>query len=169
MFEILGGTPWWVYLLFFLLVGIGFKARKPQVMSLKKVFILPLAFTAWSLYSVFTSSNVFFYIFIWLPFLVAGGVFGWFLYRNIKIRADRKKQLIEIPGSWGTLALILIIFATKYTFGYLYSEYPHTRKDVFVYGLDMITSGAITGMFAGRALLFVRKFLRSPQVDLVEK
>ncbi len=168
MLDILSGTPWWVYILFFLLLGIGLKARKPQVLSLKKVFILPIAFTVWSLYSVFTSLNVFFDIFIWLPFLAAGGIFGWILYRNVKIRADRKKHLIELPGTWATLALILIIFATKYTFGYLYSRYPETQKDVFVYTLDMVTSGAITGMFAGRALLLVQKFLRSPHVDLVE-
>ncbi|MBS0615902.1 MAG: hypothetical protein JSR58_05055 [Verrucomicrobia bacterium] len=166
MLDLLRAIPWWGYILFFSLIGLALKARKPQVMSVSKIFLMPLIFTLWSLYSVFASHTIFFSTFIWLPFLVAGAVFGWILYRPVTVRADHKKRLIEIPGTWATLALVLIIFIIEYTLGYLYAKHPKADKSHLIFGLRMVTSGAITGIFAGKALLLMQKFHKAPQTDL---
>ena len=104
IWEALIHTPWWVYLLFLYLLKVGFDATKTRVVSLKKLFILPSIFLTISINSLITSfrlspSTIGVYLFS-LLFGIGG---GWLLVRNVNLKFDLQRVLIQLPGNWTTL------------------------------------------------------------------
>jgi len=160
MLDILKGTPTWVYILLFFLIYKGIKALKPNVMKLKKLLILPVVFFILSLHRV---SNPYYYIL----FLICGLLVGWLLYKNIKIKADKTNNLIALPGSALPIVLILIAFAKGYYFGYESAVHPEYLKQHWFILLSLITSGFFSGIFIGRASVFLYKFKNAQHEDLV--
>ena len=49
LIEIFKQTPWWVFLLFVGLTLIGLRATQQLVITVKKIWLLPLVFTVWNL------------------------------------------------------------------------------------------------------------------------
>lgn len=166
--EALKGTPWWVYILFFYLVYIGIKAMKTQVVSLKTVFILPVLFLVWGLYNLIERKELIAILEIstlTITFII-GIVIGSLLMATKEIQADKKKHLLTFPGGPLTLILILLIFATKYYFSYMYALDPTAFKDRDFVLTDLSSSGIITGVFVGRALCLLRKYKKAPHSEL---
>src|SRR3990167_10036300 len=95
IWDILEGTPTWVWVLFIYLMIIGFKARKIHVVSLFKLFILPALFFILAIYYLIVnfSSDVT-AIFIWIIAFGVGTVLNWIIYKNLTLQADKKKHLI---------------------------------------------------------------------------
>ena len=96
IWETLTHTPWWVYLLFFYLLKIGYDATKTRVVSLRKLFILPTIFLAISINTLLTSfylspATIIFY----LISLLLGVCAGWLLVRGV----DPRTWPCETP--WG--------------------------------------------------------------------
>ena len=151
IWEALIHTPWWVYLLFLYLLKVGFDATKTRVVSLKKLFILPSIFLAISINSLITSfrlspSTIGVYLFS-LLFGIGG---GWLLVRNVNLKFDLQRVLIQLPGNWTTLILIMVIFSTKYYFGYSLAVDPMMAEDTSFELLMLSLSGVCTGLFLGR-------------------
>jgi hypothetical protein len=166
--EILSGTPWWVYLLLALLLWIGITRLKPQVISLKQLFVMPLGLTIWSLGSLLDKFNALADVSLWAVFAAFGALLGWFIVRSFSIKADKKRGLIELPGSPLTLILIMLIFGTKYFFGAFYSINPQAYKYPLIFVADLASSGWITGSFIGQTLCYWRKFSLASHADLME-
>ena len=150
------GTPWWVYLLFVYFLYVGIKGLKSRVISLKKILILPLVLFIWSLYGLIAKFHGVVEIFIWAFFIVIGYGIGTNLVKRLKIRADKKKLLVRLPGSQVTLFLVLTIFILKYFFGYYYATHPEVSLHVHI--ADLIVSGTISGIFIGRMVSILKKF-----------
>lgn len=166
MIDALKGTPWWVYALFIYLVVVGVKTIKPQVASLKKIFILPLIFIVWSLSGLGGKLSLGLDLSVWIPSFILGILVGWGLTRSLKIKADKKKALIRVPGGLLTLVLILVVFGVKYYFGYTYATDPGASTNFNIVAADLISSGIITGMFFGRLFCYLSKWRNSPHQDL---
>lgn len=162
----LKGTPWWVYVLFFYLLFIGIKALKPAVVSLKKMFILPIIFIAWSLYNLITELYDPLHLGFWIVSLAAGTLLGWLMIRSFPMKADKKKNLITTQGGPSTLILILLIFSTKYFFGYYTATHPEAMENLSFVFFRLAASGLITGMFVGKALCIGYKYKKSDHTDL---
>ena len=162
LINALQGTPWWVYVVFAYLVMIGIKAMKPQMVSVNKMFIIPLIFIALSIYGLIVGFRGWPDLFFWAIALVAGFFVGGRLAPE-KFRADRKKLLAYIPGSPVILILILAIFAVKYFFGY-YSA-THEVGDA-MHVAQIIASGAVTGIFVGRTRAFLLQFSKAKHESL---
>lgn len=167
MIEFMNQTPWWVYFVFVYLVILGTKALKPRVISLKRMFLLPLFFALWSIYSLYTLFNGPLDIVYWAISIILGIAIGWTITVSVEIQADKKKFLIRLPGTCSALIFVVLIFAVKCFFGYLYATDPLLQKNVNIYTADLITSGLITGMFVGKALCFWRKFKEANPTDLI--
>ena len=167
--AILKGTPWWVYALFSYAILTGIKAMKPRVIPFKKIFILPSLFLAWGLYSFSTKITATLDIAIWLPFLVLGVLTGWKLTSFSKIQSDKENALIKLPGSAQTLVLILLVFSTKYFYGYSYATDPGLKGNFIFVASDLISSGSITGIFLGRVLNIWQKWKNSAHIELQER
>jgi hypothetical protein len=163
----LKGTPWWVYVLLFYLLSIGKKALKPQVVSLKRLALLPIVFIVWSTISIATTFS--FSILKWLCWLLSaclGSLLGYLLTRSISIQADKKKFLIALPATYSTLILLIMIFSIKYTFGYLYAVHPELVNNVWFTTTDIVASGVITGIFIGRFVTYLYKLYHAKHTDL---
>lgn len=153
--EALQGTPWWVYLIFLYLLWIGIKASKTRVVSLKKMFIAPVLFFIWSIYNYTNSPSK---IGICIIGIVVGGCVGWVINKRLRVRVEKDEGTMTIPGTWTTLILVMVIFAVKYYINYSYAVAPKAKMDPAFYVPDLVISGFITGMFAGRIAALWQKF-----------
>lgn len=112
-------TPWWVYVLLGYLIAVGVKASKVCIIPFWKVFVLPTIFLSMSLQTLATIETIaFLNIGSWIVAMLVGNLLGWWQVKRLDIKIDKKRSLIQIPGSWDTLLAILIIFIAKYYFGY---------------------------------------------------
>ena len=73
-----------------------------------------------------------------------------------KVRVDRERKTITLPGTWSTLILALLIFSVRYSFGVYYALHPTILRPIFL--ADLTLSGFIAGMFVGRALNFWNRY-----------
>lgn len=161
------GTPAWVYILFFYLLFIGIKSMKTGVVSLKKLFILPIIFFFMSLHTLLSSFEITVgSIIIYIASLMLGSWFGWLFAKNKVLAFDKKHHLIKLQGSATTLILILLIFSIKYYFGYALSIDPTRVQDMTFRSLMILSSGIITGIFMGRAFLYLQKRSQATHTDL---
>ena len=100
IWQILTHTTWWVFALFFYLLKIGIDATKPRIVSIKKLFILPIVFFAISINSLLS-----FFPLTLLPLLTyaialtVGTAVGWRLVRKLKLGFDHIHHLVKVPGS----------------------------------------------------------------------
>lgn len=160
-------TPWWVYVLFFYLVTVGIKALKTNVVSIKKLLILPILFSAMSVHTVVTSFQLeFTVVSAWIGSIVIGIWIGWMLVRKQTLTVDKKHLLLKLPGTWVTLIIIMIIFVSKYYFGYALSVDPQLIHQTGFEFSMLFISGACTGLFIGRVLFYAYQLKVRESTDL---
>jgi hypothetical protein len=160
--SIITGTPWYVYLIILYLIFVGFKAVKGGSVPIAKLFILPILFV-WMSVSEITSS-----ITITSPHVLVAAIgailgayiLGWLPYSKLNITADPSKRLLHIPGSWFSLALIIITFAVKYTIGVTLAI-DSNITGVLLYSL-LFASSLFTGAFVGRLAFGLYKINKGP-------
>lgn len=167
--KALKGTPWWVYAMFVFFVYRAIQALKPQVLSIKKIFILPLVFFIWAVYSLIKNYHDFGDLAIWLFCLIVGGLIGWNLAQGIRIKADKKKLLMRVPGNSLILVLILFIFAVKYFIGYYCATHPQAHENSLIHFTSLVISSLITGVFLGRISMLMKKFAKAEHTKLKEE
>jgi hypothetical protein len=151
--NILHGTPTWVFVLFLALLAIGYSQTRPRNLAPARVALLPAAFLAFSLYGVisaFGSSA---------PVLVcwAGGIAAAvFLNRALKqprgISWDPAAGSFHIPGSWAPLALMMLIFFTRYAITVSLALQPSLAGGPGFPPLAGFAYGLMSGTFLARAL-----------------
>jgi hypothetical protein len=158
LWDVITGAPWWVYVLFIILVNIGIKATKPRTLPIKRVWLFPLIFIAWSLWGLYEKFQFGFYSLIplWIIFISLGAFFGVREVHSWHFKFDHHKQEITIPGNYSTLVLIVLIFVLKFFWGYFYA----TREEVsyWIFFSDILTSSLVTGFFVGRAGFMLKKY-----------
>jgi hypothetical protein len=66
------------------------------------------------------------------------------------------------------MILVILIFAYKYYLGYITAVQPDIITHTGFLWSSLIIIGAITGMFVGRLLYYIRCFYVLPSVDLKE-
>jgi len=159
--SVIANTPGWVYILFIFLVYRGVKAFKPRIVRLIKIFILPFLFLLMSLHM---SSNVpvgnFLQFVVGILALLVGAGIGWVDILRFPIKVDRQHQLLEIPGTWSILIIVLVVFFANYYFQYMLHAQPIVaQQNSFVISM-MAVFGAAKGYFIGRALALWHCFKR---------
>ncbi len=169
IWQIIIHTPWWVYLLFAYLIFIGIKASKSRVTPFLKLLIAPIIFSWMSIDTLVGDVGSSSYAnSIWAIAILIGVFFGWLQLRLLKIQTDRKRLLIKMPGSWITLILILIIFFSKYYFGYSSAVQPSLLENTGYVFIMLAISGVCTGLFIGRVIRLVQLLLFAPQISLAK-
>jgi len=167
IWQALTHTPWWVYLLFFALLKVGFDALKVRVIPLKKLIVLPMVFLVLSINTLITSVQINpSTLSAYSLSLLLGSLGGWLLVRKLDLKFDKRRGLVKLPGTWTTLILIMIIFSSKYYFGYAKAIDP-TRVQDTLFEITMLSvSGISTGLFLGRLICYLLKKRRAPHTDL---
>lgn len=169
IWQALVHTPWWVYLLLAYLIKIDIQASKTRVASLKKLFILPTILLLMSIHTLITSFPINpFTLTIYIISILLGIALGfWQIYR-LKIKIDKKHMLIQLPGTWSTLIVVLIVFAAKYFFGYELAVDPNLVKQTDFEIIMLGISGILTGLFVGRVICYLYRYATYPSVNLRE-
>ncbi len=160
-------TPWWVFILFFYLLKVGIDAIRPRIITMRKLFILPLLFLAFSIYSYLSSFPFTLITFsaYALPMLFGVGI-GWLFIKTLRLKFDKQKGLVKMPGSYVTLLLILLIFSTKYYFGYSSTTDPASSEKLLFISLRLSVSGMCSGLLVGRLAGYLFRRSKSHHEDL---
>lgn len=162
LIEIVKRTPSWVFVLFFVLLAVGYFQSKDRAVSRNKVSILPLAMIALSLYGVISAFGI-------APVGLSSWVVGVLVavWIGVRLRAPRgacfsiETQLFSVPGSWFPLGLMMAIFFTKYAVGVtLARQLPIANEPVFI-GSISLCYGFLSGLFVARALVIWRSAERA--------
>jgi hypothetical protein len=160
-------TPWWVYLLLVILLKIGINAAQPAVVPLKKLFIAPVIFgymTVHTLLANVTLSALTLSIFALA--LAIGALVGWIQIARQALKFDHTKQLVQVPGTWSVLTVIVVIFASRYYFSFELAVDPKIiANPTFLVAFISITS-VCTGLFIGKLLCYLKRMRTDPQTNL---
>ncbi len=150
--------PWWVYPIFIFLILLGIQALKPRTVSLPQLFLMPLIFGLGSIWTLIARFQGFLDLVIWIFFLLIGYIAGIGLVHALKIQVDKKKLLIRLPSSSVVLVLVILLFFTKYCFGY--------RESLLLETANLIGTSLIAGMFIGRFLAIIKKIEKAKHTKL---
>ena len=151
IWNILKHTPTYVYVIFIYLMYTGLQARKEQVISIFKPVALAAVFSYMAIDMLIRSFQMNATVLgIWLFSLSLGIFLGWLQFSRKNIQVDKEKKLIKLPGTWSSLFLILIIFSSKYFFGFMYFRSPHLFQNLGFQVFALLISGSTSGLFIGR-------------------
>jgi hypothetical protein len=162
--AILSGTPWWVFVLLALLVGLGVQQLKPRIVRLPRIVIVPGVFLAWGLIALSTRAAPGI-VLAWLIASMLGAGLGWSTTRLAGIRVDRRRGLIYLPGGWTTLVASLSVFAAKYALAVTAALRPQWHAAIAT--ADVAVSGLSAGYFLARLGRMLIWYRHSFEVDLV--
>ena len=164
LIEILKRTPLWVFVLFFILIALGYFQSKGRTVSRRRVSVLPVAMIALSFYGVLSAFGVapVGLVFWALGVALAVGV-GVNLAAPQGVTFLRETQSFFIPGSWLPLAFMMAIFFTKYAVGVVLArQLPIASEAVFVASISLCY-GLLSGVFLARAMVVWRSATRYRQ------
>lgn len=149
------------------LIKIGIDASKTHVVPLKRLFIIPTIFTFMSVRSLIASFKISaFTITTWSTAILIGTILGWFQIHRLKLKVDNQRALIQVPGTWSTMLIIVIIFATKYYFGYALAVDPKFSEQTSFEISMLAISGICTGLFIGRLMCYIYRLRTKKSTDL---
>ncbi len=155
--EIIKHTPTWVFILFGLLLSLGYSQTKNRKVTLKKVCILPVIMIVLLLFSI---SSVFGIIPISLIVWFIGGSISLFLGLKLafpkNIEYNNLEKAFYIPGSWVPMILILTIFSIKYFVGVVVAEHlAIVHQIAFIITISLIY-GFLSGIFVSRSIVMLK-------------
>ena len=151
-------TPWWVYVLFIYLVFIGIKAMKAGSVSIYKLIALPILFLILSLHTLYVEMALNIgIVFAWVLGMIVGILAGIWHSKSHYIGIDKHKMVVKVKGSSLTLIIILLIFISKYYFGYMGATHPEELHNLRFVSVMLFCYGLATGLFCGRVGYFFVK------------
>jgi hypothetical protein len=157
------GTPLWVWALLAFITVLGLRALRPTSASLQRLVVLPAIFLIWGVQVLLTKFTLTpLSLGTWGLGIVAGTAIGWVLMQRTEVQIDRSAGLVHMPGSMMTLAVSLIIFASKYVFGYMMARWPALGQDPGFIVTNLGISGVFSGMLVGRFASLLRSYNEAP-------
>jgi hypothetical protein len=155
--TILQKTPVWVWGILVVLVVLGLLQSAPRTLSVRRILLLPLAMTALSLHGTFNTFPP--AAWSWLMWVGAALVTAtWFASADLPAgtRFDAQRRLLEIPGSWQPMVLMMAIFFTRYVVGVVLAMAPALTHDPATAAIVSSIYGALSGVFLGRTVRMLR-------------
>lgn len=155
--QIIERTPPWVFVLFLVLVGLGYVQSRNRTVRRGNVAIIPAAMIALSLYGVLSAFGI---AAVGLVFWLLGiGMAVWLglnLPRPRGLSFSTESRSFFVPGSWIPLGLMMAIFFTKYAVNVIQArQLPIATGLVFI-GTASLCYGILSGAFLVRALVIRR-------------
>lgn len=157
LLNIVSGTPWWVWVVFIYLVVIGIQATKSITVSLFRMAIIPVILTLWSWYSLIHHPVI--RIITWLIAFAVGILIG-LRFFSTKVTVDKKNKRVHLAGSYLPLIFYLLFFLLKYVLGFTYAIHPEYKNFAFLWAIDAVSSGLISGIFSGRLLYIIIRYIK---------
>lgn len=157
LIEILKRTPSWVFVLFFVLLALGYYQSKDRVVNRNNVTILPAAMLLLSFYGVYSAfGSALFAITSWLAGVAITACLGYKSAHSSRVSFISETRSFSVPGSWLPLALMMAIFFTKYAVGVILArKLPIASELTFIASVSLMY-GLLSGIFLARALVILR-------------
>ena len=155
--EILSRTPPWVFVLFFVLLALGYLQSKNRTLSRGKVLALPTAMIVLSFYGVFYAFGMTHMgLGSWILGVATALGLGLTLARPKGVAFSTETQSFSVPGSWFPLAIMMAIFFTKYAVGVIFArQLPMTHETGFI-GSVSFCYGFLSGTLLARATVIFK-------------
>lgn len=155
--EILKHTPLWVFVLFVVLIALGFWQSRPRVVTLQRASALPIAMIAFSGYGVWSAFNATPVSLVAWPAGLAFGVLlrQWFAH-SPELRYSPSDRSFSVSGSWLPLALMMTIFFTRYAVSVLLARDSQLASLTGFVLAVCAWYGVLSGMFFANLLVFRR-------------
>jgi hypothetical protein len=162
--HIIADTPLWVFAIFAYVILQGYRRLSPQVMTIRRVIVIPLLFVLWGLYGLsFRPLGLEAVAAAWLPTAMLGTVLGTVTSPRA-LRVDRVRGLVWQPGSVLPLVRLILIFGGHYALNIAMAMRPDLRPTLSL--CDIAVSGMSAGYFLGWLAAFQRKTSQAPEADL---
>lgn len=163
--DVLRGTPIWVFILFAYLLRAGLQQLQPNVRTLRRIGLVPVAFIIWGLIGLFSRAAEPEQIALcWLAGAAIGAGIAWLPALPMKI--DRSRGLVWQPGSVIPLLRNMTIFLGHYLLHVAAAVHPQAR--VLLTAWDIVISGLSAGYFIAWSLRFAQAYAAAPGADLGE-
>jgi len=157
--AIIKSTPYWVWAVTIYLIVFGLEATKDRAVSIYRLPLMPLIFILWSLYS--KNGLQFDQFAWWLGFAILATAAGYYFANSITLNFDKLNHLVRLPGSLFTLALTMIFFVLKYGLGVIAALNLYPEHRLILQIIDLAASGAISGLFLGRFINIMNRYLNA--------
>lgn len=95
---------------------------------------------------------------VWLLGFCLMGVVGAYYVRNIRIKADKDQGLIEIPGDYTVLLVILLIFFAQFFFHYSIDAHLYYANDISFLFIMVFSSSFASGFASGKNAMYIKKY-----------
>jgi hypothetical protein len=165
--SILEHTPARIWGLLALLVALGLSQTRSREMSLLRITVLPAVLLALSLTGVVSAFG---HVPVALAAWVAGVTAALGLGRRaVAVRGaawSAERGLLQVPGSWLPLVLIVGLFLIKYMAGVSLVLNPALATDLLFAPLCSLAYGAFSGLFLARALSLRSLASKPPTLSL---
>lgn len=166
MLKIITGTPLYVWPLLAYVIFIGIKASKKNVIPLNVLLIAPALFATWYFYSIIKRYGAkFFVLSIALSSMFIGIFVGCLVMHQTKMRFDKIKKYVELPGSWITFVLLMSLFSIKYFLGVTNALMPELARS-WILLMPEFLAIMLAGVLLGRVVSCWQKYQKSTHVDL---
>ncbi|RYY77186.1 MAG: hypothetical protein EOO52_06830 [Gammaproteobacteria bacterium] len=151
--QILMYTPNWVFGLLTGLVILGLIQVRTRQVSVKQVFIMPVAMTLMSMVSALMNLG-----FTWTTVLC--WLAGVILITSTLVKQlntsktiyDRASGKLRLPGSWIPLLIIMAIFFTRYVLGYSIGTNANIVHSIYFKPLMSLLLGSLSGYFIAKII-----------------
>jgi hypothetical protein len=153
--TIVAQTPVWVWGLLAGLLTLGLSQVSSRTATLRRVTIMPVVMTVFSLSGTVTafgnSPQFATVLLVWAAATAAVVAVIASMSPDAGTTYDRASRSFALPGSWIPFALILAIFLTKYAVGIELAMQPRLAADSQFSLIVATLFGLFSGIFTGRA------------------
>jgi hypothetical protein len=158
LIEIIKHTPSWVFVLFVVLLIMGYKQSKDRTINRGEVLILPVAMIGLSFYGVMSAFGVGRPIGLvsWLAGIFIAGLLSIRFPSPAGVSYSAMDRSYTVPGSWFPLFLMMAIFFIKYVVGVILArKLPVANEQIFIAAVGF-SYGLISGIFLARTFVIYR-------------
>lgn len=163
LIEILKRTPSWVFVLFIVLLALGFSQTRARTVSRGRIAILPVAMIALSLYGIVSDFGVVIACLAsWIVGIAIAVAVGVKLASPHGVTFSAATRSFSVPGSRVPLALIMIIFFMKYAVGVMVARHVAIVTEPGFIVSTGVSYGFFSGLFLARAIVIARSAAGKP-------
>ncbi|MDW5417797.1 DUF6622 family protein [Iodobacter sp. CM08] len=166
MNQLLAHTPTWVWIVFSVLILMGVRGLKDQVLPLGKVVLFPLLMLGLSISGMVNHFNQPIVLIFWLSGMLIAIAMVWMIGKPDLARFNASDYTVSLKGSGMPLALMMGIFLSKYIAEAMMAMHP----ELATHTAFAVSVALIYGFFNGfmfRTLLRVLMQLRVPLAAMV--
>jgi len=145
MLDIVSYSPAYLSFILTLLIWKGLKAKHAYRILWKDLIIVPIALLIWTIYSIIKNYELIF-ILPWALSACIGTWLGLVIGHKSSHRFNEKKKVIEFPGSWVPMTLLLFIFSLRIFIGAIWGVHPELKGNIKLFIIENLET-IISAMF----------------------